>query len=212
MLPMSFLLALTVATTALAANPIAPETKCYRAVSNLPTPASCDVALDNLQNFLLPYFRQETVKVGASRTSDIKLYKAFADDRPGLPPRTLRCSIIVSWDPDFPAAQKPAPVSPNAWDVLYPNQLLSAAQRIRDKCIAGRPPQYGSERIVPHKWINLNIEGFTHDPTSGNWTMLASNGTEIAVDASSVNPVAASASSSSTVSGTSPGLGSVQTS
>ena len=138
---MSVLLALTVAITTLAANPTALEPRCYNHGHNVPTPASCDVALDNLQKFLLPYFRQETVKVGASRTSDIQLYKAFADDRPDLPPQTLRCSILVVWDPDHAEAQKPAPVSPNAWDVLYPNQMLSAAQRIRDQCIAGRPPK-----------------------------------------------------------------------
>ena len=138
---MGFLIALTVATTTLAANPTSRETKCYNHGQRIPTPASCDIALDNVQKFLLPYFRQETVKVGVSRTSDIRLYKAFADDRPDLSPGALRCSILIVWDPDYPEAQKPAPVSPDAWDVLYPNQMLSAAQRIRDNCIAGGPPK-----------------------------------------------------------------------
>jgi hypothetical protein len=70
----------------------------------------------------------------------------------------------------------------------------------------------GNQHIMPHKWVSVNIEAFAHDSASGDWTMLAYNGTMIAVDASIVNPVASSASNASTVLGIGPGSDSVQTS
>lgn len=70
----------------------------------------------------------------------------------------------------------------------------------------------GSEHIMPHEWVLVSIEAFAHDSASGTWTMLASNGTEIAVDASIVNPVASSASNVSTILGIGPASDSVQTS
>ena len=57
----------------------------------------------------------------------------------------------------------------------------------------------GSEHIVPNQWVWVFLEGFYLDPGSGNWTTLMANGTEIAVNASLVNPVAPSGSSASTV-------------
>ena len=132
------LLPLLHATTTIAA----PETRCLDQYHpTIATAASCDNALNNLQRFMLPYYRQETVKVGSSRTSDIQLRKHFIDDSPDHPPGTPRCGISFFWDPKYEKAAKPYPVSPDAYDVLYPSQLQSSAQRIRDQCVAGAPPR-----------------------------------------------------------------------
>ncbi|KAK3174104.1 hypothetical protein OEA41_001348 [Lepraria neglecta] len=193
------LLLLLLALLHAATTKAAPETRCLDPYGpRIATAASCDNALNNLQRFMLPYYRQETVKVGTSRTSDIRLRKHFIDDSPDHPLGTPRCGISFFWDPKYEKAVKPYPVSPDAYDVLYPSQLQSSAQRIRDQCVAGAPPR-GIEHIVPNQWVLVLFEGFYLDPQSGNWTTLMANGIEIAVNASLVNPVAPSGSSASTV-------------
>ena len=114
------LLPLLHATTTIAA----PETRCVDPYDpKIATAASCDNTLNNLQRFMLPCYRQEPVKVGNSRISDIQLRKHFIDDSPDHPPGTARCRISFSWDPKYEKAVKPYPVSPDAYDVLYPSQL-----------------------------------------------------------------------------------------
>lgn len=155
--------------------------------SKIPSTASCDVALSNLARFIFPYLAQETLKVGRSRTSDIRLPKIFADETPGLPRSTPRCMIDFLWDTR--GGVQPAPVSPNAYDVFPPGTMQAIAKSIRDQCITGSPPRFGRAEIAPHNWVLVIIESVHFDPGSGVWSTILANGTERALNMSMANPV-----------------------
>ena len=81
----------------------------------------------------------------------------------------------------------PPPPATN-YDELQPLQLWNAAQRIRDRCIAGNPPKFEYEHLMPNEWVFVLFEAFySEEPGSGNWTVLAVNGTERTVNASMAN-------------------------
>ena len=140
---------------------------------NIPSIASCDIALQHLARYLFPCLGRETVKVGQRSTFDIRLPAIFAD-KTAYPQPTPQCMIEFFWD---------GPV--NDYESIQPGMLQAFATGMKNQCIAASPPQFAQGRIEPSRRIYVKFEGAYG---VGNMTSIGANGTEIPVDLPLVNP------------------------
>ena len=140
---------------------------------NIPSIASCDIALQHLARYLLPCLGRESVKVGQRSAFDIRLPAIFADRTVYAQP-TPQCMIEFFWD---------GPV--NEYESVQPGMLQTFATGMKNQCLAASPPQFAQGRIEPSRRIYVKFEGAYG---VGNVTSIGANGTEIPVDLPLVNP------------------------
>ena len=141
---------------------------------NVPSIASCDIALQHLARYLLPCLGKETVKVGQRSAFDIRLPAIFAD-KTAYAQSTPHCMVEFFWD---------GPV--NEYESIQPGMLQSFATGMKTQCIAASPPQFAQGRIEPSRRIFVKFEAAYGGV--GNVTSIGASGTEIPVDLPLVNP------------------------
>ena len=142
---------------------------------NVPSIASCDIALQHLARYLLPCLGKETVKVGqyGSALADVRLPAIFADKTAYLQP-TPACMVEFFWDgPD------------NEYESIQPSMLQTFATSMKKQCIAASPPRVAQGRIEPSGQIYVKFEAAW---VGGSMTSIGANGTQIPVDLPPVNP------------------------
>lgn len=141
---------------------------------NIPSIASCNIALQHLARYLLPCLGKETVKVGQRTALDITLPAIFADKTAYSQP-TPQCMIEFFWD---------GPV--NEYESIQPGMLQTFVTGMKNQCIAASPPQIAQGRIEPSRRIYVKFEAAWGGV--GSVTSIGANGTKIPVDLPLVNP------------------------
>ena len=142
---------------------------------NVPSTASCDIALQHLARYLLPCLGKEIVKVGeyGGAPADIRLPAIFAD-KTIYPQPTAQCMIEFFWDgPD------------NDYESIQPSMLQTFTTGMIKQCVAASPPRLAQGRIEPSRQIFVKFEAAW---SVGNMTAIGANGTQMPVDLPPVNP------------------------
>lgn len=163
--------------TLLLVSSVSAEIKCIGKYSkDVPSIASCNVVIKNLAQYLLPCLGHETVKVGkyGNAIADIKLPIIFADDTKD-PQQNPRCGIVIDWDG-----------ADDEYESVPPINLQTFATTMKTQCIAASPPRMALGEIEPSRRIWMRYEGAFL--STGNWTTMMVNGTEIPVHLPHVNP------------------------
>lgn len=139
------------------------ETICEPSLpSKMPTLASCDIALRDLEDYLIRCPRGKLIVGPTASKHGIHLPIYFIDSSIFPPIPLYRCVIKVVWQPK----QERRPVAD--FDILKAGDIQQAAFRIRDQCVKGhesRNPQLGIEWMLPREWVLVQFGSAI--PTAG---------------------------------------------
>ncbi|KAL2038001.1 hypothetical protein N7G274_009221 [Stereocaulon virgatum] len=141
--------------TMLWATLISAETICEPTLpGQMPTLASCDIALRKLEDYLIRCPEGRILVGPIASEHGIRLPLYFTGFSPVPPIPHYRCVLRVIWQ----RRQERQPVA--SFDFLKASDIQQAAFRIRDQCVKGsesRNSQLGREWILPREWVLVSL-------------------------------------------------------